>query len=84
MEKICFTVSGESEPTWFYVIEQTRIGGVSYLLVTDQESGDSEAWILKDLSSDGDADAIYEFVEDEILLLRRSPVWELTTPMVKL
>ena len=69
MEKICFTVSGESEPTWFYVIEQTRIGGVSYLLVTDQESGDSEAWILKDLSSDGDADAIYEFVEDEILLL---------------
>ena len=65
MEKVSFTISGEKEPAQFYVLEQTRIGGFSYILVTDQEDGDSDAWILKDLSADGDEEACFEIVEDD-------------------
>lgn len=65
MEKIKFTPAEGEEEAWFYVLEQTRIGGVSYLLATDTEKEDGEAWILKDLSNDGDPEAIYEIVEDD-------------------
>ena len=47
------------------MLEETRIGGVSYLLVTESEEDEAEAYILKDLSADGEAEAKYEFVEDE-------------------
>ena len=65
MDKIYFRPDGEAEPVGFYVLEETRIGGVSYLLVTDSEEEDSDAYLLKDVSSDGDEEACYEFVEDE-------------------
>ena len=48
-----------------YVVEQTRISGMDYLLVTDTPEGDGEAYILKDVSRDGDTEAVYEFVEDD-------------------
>ena len=64
-EKIIFTTDGEDSPTEFYVVEQTRIQGVTYLLVTDREEGDADAWILRDTSKDGDEEAVYEIVEDE-------------------
>ena len=64
-EKIRFSMVGEDEPAYFYVIEQTRLQGVTYLLVTAREEGDSDAWILKDLSSEGDDEALYETVEDD-------------------
>lgn len=76
MEKIRFTMIGEDEPADFYVLEQTRIGGFSYLLVTDREDGDSDAWILRDLSTDGDEDALYEIVEDETQLRAVAAVFE--------
>ena len=65
MERISFELAGEEGTAWFYVLEQTRIGGVSYLLVTETEDEDGEAWILKDLSGDGEAEALYEIVEDD-------------------
>ncbi len=66
MEKITFTPDGaDGEAVDFYVLEQTRIGGVNYILVTEEEEGDGEALILKDLSSDGGAESIYAIVEDE-------------------
>ena len=65
MEKIAFYVNGDDKPAEFFVLEQTRIGGFSYLLVTDREEGDGDAWILKDLSGDGDSEAVYEMIEDE-------------------
>ena len=65
MEKITFTPEGEDQPVDFYVLEQTRIGGSNYILVTDVEDGDGEAWILKDLSEDGEAESTYVFVEDD-------------------
>ena len=46
-------------------LEQTRINGADYILVTDAEDGDGEALILKDLSEDGEQEAVYEIVEDD-------------------
>ena len=76
MEKISFTIVGEDTPADFYVLEQTRIGGFSYLLVTDQEEGNSDAWILRDLSADGEEEAVYEIIEDEEQLQAVAKVFE--------
>ncbi len=58
------TEDGEREE--FTVLEETRIGGVNYLLVTDsEEEEDGQCYILKDLSKAEDADAVYEFVEND-------------------
>lgn len=65
MEKLTFALAGEDSAAEFYVLEQTRIAGIAYLLVTDTEDEDGEAWILKDLSEDGDSEALYEIVEDD-------------------
>ncbi len=76
MEKINFALAGEGETAEFYVLEQTRIAGNSYLLVTETEDEDGNAWILKDLSADGEADALYEIVEDDGELEAVSRVFE--------
>lgn len=49
----------------FYVIEETRIGGINYLLVSDSEAEDGDAYILKDTSDSEDSEALYEIVEDD-------------------
>ena len=64
MDKITF-ISENEEAVEFYVLEETRIGGVDYILVTDSEEGDAECLILKDLSAAEDAEAVYAIVEDE-------------------
>ncbi len=67
LEKITFRPEGE-EPVEFFVLEQTRIGGYNYILVTDCEEGDGEALILKDLSKDGEEESLFTIVsEDEEL-----------------
>ena len=63
-EKILFQPEGE-EAVEFYVLEQTRIGGVDYILVTDAEDGDADAWSMKDISADGEEEGVYVFVEDD-------------------
>ncbi len=55
----------EGETLEFYVVEQTRIGGKNYLLVTDSTEEDAEAVILRDDSADTDAESVYVFVEDD-------------------
>ena len=64
LEKITFNPDGE-EPVEFYVLEQTRIGGVNYILVTDFEEGDGEALILKDISKDGEEESVFTIVSDD-------------------
>jgi len=64
LEKITFNPEGE-EPVEFFVLEQTRIAGYNYILVTDFEEGDGEALILKDLSQDGDEEGVYTIVSDD-------------------
>lgn len=64
MEKIRFQLE-DGTFTEFYVEEQTRIGGVSYLLVSDSMEDEASAYILKDVSKDTSLEALYEIVEDE-------------------
>ena len=63
MEKIKF-MSEEMQETDFYVLEQTKVNGVSYILVTDSEEDDAECLILKDPSAEEDKESVYEIVED--------------------
>ena len=64
MEKITFRPEGE-EAVEFYVLEQTRIGGFNYILVTDSEKGDGEALSMKDISADGEEESIFDIVTDD-------------------
>lgn len=64
LEKIMFHPDGE-EPVEFYVLEQTRIGGANYILVTDREEGDGEALIMKDISGDGGEENVFTIVSDD-------------------
>lgn len=66
MEKIRFdTDDGSSE---FYVIDETRISNRDYILVSESLEDGAEAMILKDVSAEGDAEAVYVPVEDEVEL----------------
>lgn len=64
MEKIIFQATGE-EPVEFYVLEQTTVAGINYILVTDTEEGDGDALILKDISGKDDEEAVYDIVSDD-------------------
>lgn len=75
MEKIAFTLEG-SETVWFYVLEQTKLGGVRYILVTEEEEGDCEALILKEISGGKDVESVYEIVEDDTELSAVAAVFE--------
>lgn len=75
LEKITFRPDGE-EPVDFFVLEQTRIGGYNYILVTDYEEGDGEALILKDLSKDGEEESLFTIVSDEEELTAVAGVFE--------
>ena len=65
MEKITMLSDENGEELEFYVLEQTRIGGHKYSLVTDVEEGDGDALILKDMSQDGEEESIYDVVSDD-------------------
>ncbi len=60
------TFTTEEGEVKFQVIEETRINGRDYLLVLDDiEDEEQEALILKDVSAEGEPEAVYEIVEDE-------------------
>ena len=66
-EKIVFnTEDGDEE---FFIIEQTMLGGVNYILVTDDLDGeDGDFLILKEIGTEKEMDdefVSYDFVEDE-------------------
>jgi len=65
MEKITFIAPDSNENLEVYVLEQTKINNVNYLLVTEDEEGDSDAFILKDLSEESDSEAVYQIVEED-------------------
>ena len=75
LTKITLEAGPEGQEVNFYVLEQTRIAGRDYLLVTDAEDGDGDAYILEDISADGEKDALYEFVEDDERLEALSKVF---------
>jgi hypothetical protein len=57
------TDTGETEE--FYVLDETKLGGKNYLLVTDQEEGDGMAMILRDDAEEDAEESLYAVVEDE-------------------
>ncbi len=75
MEKITFTPDSE-EPVEFYVLEQTKLNGFQYILVTETEEGDADALILKDMASSTEQDSVYEIVSDDMELEAIAKVFE--------
>lgn len=76
MEKITFMSEEMQSAADFFVLEQTRLNGVSYILVTDSEEDGAECLILKDTSSEEASDSLYEIVEDDEELAVISRVFE--------
>ena len=59
-------LSEDGENIKLSVLEETKINGISYILVTDSFEGeDGECYIMKDISEKDDEEANYIFVEDE-------------------
>ena len=66
-EKIIFYT--DTEEVEFYVIEQTKINDVNYILVADSMDDEAEALILKETVNEEDAENIvYSEIEDDIEL----------------
>ena len=76
MEKIKFMSEEMNEEVDFYVLEQTKVGGVSYILVTDSEDDYAECLILKDTSGENQSESVYEIVEDDVELSAVLKVFE--------
>lgn len=63
-EKITFYT--DTEEVEFYVIEQTCINGVNYILVAESMEDEAEAFILKETVNEEDTeDVIYSEIEDD-------------------
>ena len=66
MEKIEFLDPETNEIVEFAVEEETQLNGVKYVLVSEgDEEGDSEAYILKEITTD-EEEVLYEMVEDDV------------------
>ena len=76
MEKITFTFEDTNETADFFVLEQTKLNGATYLLVADNESDDAECLILKETESGNEQDNLYDIVEDDNELTAVSKVFE--------
>lgn len=65
-EKIVF-IDEDGNEVEVYVVEETRINNVNYLLVTEDEGDEeeAEAYILKDISKEEDEEAVYEMVVED-------------------
>ena len=65
-EKIVF-IDEDGNEVEMYVVEETRINFVNYLLVTEDEGDEeeAEAYILKDISKEEDEEAVYEMVVED-------------------
>lgn len=76
MEKIKFAFGDGNGGDEFFVLEQTKINGATYILVTDSEEDDAECLILKETGVEEQTDKMYEIVEDDTELLAVSKVFE--------
>ena len=75
MEKIKLTLDTQ-ECVEFYVLEQTKLSGNQYILVTDTQEGDGEALILKEISRQDLKESIYEIVDDDTEMSAVAAVFE--------
>ncbi len=54
----------EGEEVPFFVIEQTMLAGVNYLLVAESEEDEADAYILREIEEE-DGQTVYEMVDEE-------------------
>lgn len=64
MEKVNFIDPDTQEEIEFFVLEETVLNGTKYLFVTEEEDEDCDAYILKEVGTEGD-ESIYELVGDD-------------------
>lgn len=74
MEKITFELDNK-EKAEFFVLEQAKLFGNNYILVTEEEEGDGEALILKEVGT-SKQDTTYEIVTDDDELSALSSLFE--------
>ena len=74
MEKIKF--ESEDGLIEFFVEEPTTVAGITYLLVSDSQDDEANAYIMRDVSQEGNEEASYEMVEDDEELAAISKVFE--------
>ena len=66
MQKIKFTDPQTNDVVEFAVEEETTLNGTRYLLVSEgEESGDCEAYILKEISTQ-EEEVLYQMVDDDV------------------
>ena len=77
MDKLYFE-TGNGEGTEFTVEAQIRLRGTDYILVSGEpdEEGNAECRILQDISDIESDEAVYEEVEDDLLLETLMPLFE--------
>ncbi len=64
--KVEFTLTDTGEKAEFYIIEQTRINNINYILVADSMDDEAEALILKETYEGAESsDLIYNIVDDD-------------------
>ena len=76
MEKVKFVFRDGSGEDEFFVLEETKINGAAYILVSDSEDDDGECLILKETDDGAGQERVYEIVEDETELAAVSKVFE--------
>ncbi|MBO5424250.1 MAG: DUF1292 domain-containing protein [Lachnospiraceae bacterium] len=64
LEKITFETEDGTED--FYVLEQTMLGGINYILVTDEIEGEEGSFlVLKEEKDSKEDEAFYQIIEDD-------------------
>lgn len=63
MEKVIFT-DPDTKENWILCVGRDTDQWKKFLFVTEEEDGDSEAYILKEIADEND-DVVYEMVEDD-------------------
>ena len=76
MDKIAFSYEDGGGTVEFYIVDQTRISGVNYLLVADSLDEDGTALILEVKAPEEASESVYEIVEDEEKLAAIAKVFE--------
>ena len=66
MDNTIMFTTDDGENVEFTVIEEARLSGETYLLVTaDEKDEDEVAYVLREVKSEDKAEASYEMVEDD-------------------
>lgn len=64
MDKVRFTSPETGEEMELFLLEETQLGGIRYLLAAEREEGDCECFILREVEADGE-ESVYEIVTDD-------------------